>query len=80
MILNPQIIILSGDICTLPEVNNLFIDPLKDIAKKVIPFKLPEIKLSLLGKDGGIIGACFYAIDSLLTKDFPYRIKKEGIS
>ncbi|MBA7509642.1 N-acetylmannosamine kinase [subsurface metagenome] len=79
LILNPQIIIVGGDICALPEVNNLFIDPLKNIAKRVIPFKLPEIKLSLLGEDGGIIGASFYAIDNLLTKDFPYRIKKEEV-
>jgi len=80
LILNPQIIVIGGDICALPEVNDLFIDPLKSIAKRVVPFKLPEIKLSLLGEDGGIIGASFYAIDNLLTEGFPYRIRKEEVS
>jgi predicted NBD/HSP70 family sugar kinase len=79
LILNPEIIIIGGDICTMPEVNNLFIDPLKSIAKEVIPFKLPEIKLSSLGNDGGIIGASFFAVDNLLTKYFPYRIKEEEV-
>lgn len=79
LILNPQIIVIGGDICALPEVNDLFIDPLKSIAKRVVPFKLPEIKLSLLGEDGGIIGASFYAVDNLLTKGFPYRIRREEI-
>jgi len=80
LILNPQIIIIGGDICTMPEVNNLFIDPLKSIVKGVIPFKLPEIKLSLLGEDGGVVGASFFAVDKLLNEGFPYGIRKKEVS
>ncbi|MDD5623057.1 MAG: ROK family protein [Actinomycetota bacterium] len=76
LIINPEIIVIGGDISTLPEVNNLFMEPLKSIVGRVIPFKLPEIKLSILGDDGGIIGASFFAVDNLLTEDFPYRIRK----
>ena len=74
LILNPQIIIIGGNICALPEVKNLFVEPIKNITKGIVPFKLPEIKLSLLGEDGGVIGASFYAIDSFLTDFFPYKI------
>jgi predicted NBD/HSP70 family sugar kinase len=80
LIVNPQIIVIGGDICALPEVDKLFINPIKDIVKNVIPFKSPEIKISLLGEDTGILGSTFFAIDNLLTKEFPYKIKKERIS
>jgi predicted NBD/HSP70 family sugar kinase len=79
LILNPQIIVIGGDICTLPDVNKLFIEPLKSITKGIVPFEIPEIKLSLLGEDGGIIGASFFAIDNFLVEEFPYKIKKEEI-
>jgi len=74
LILNPQIIIIGGEICSLPDVENLIMKPLKKIIKRIVPFKLPEIKLSSLGNDAGIIGASFYAIDKLLTPYFPYSI------
>ncbi len=74
LIINPQIVIIGGNVCDLPEVQDLFIEPIKNIVKRILPFDLPEIKLSSLGKDGGVLGSAFYAIDNELSKNFPYRI------
>ena len=76
LILNPQIIILGGDICGLPDVDKLFLEPIKEKIKSSIPFKIPEIELSSLGEDAGILGASFYAIDSLFIDKFPYKIEE----
>jgi predicted NBD/HSP70 family sugar kinase len=74
LIVNPQIIVFGGDICNLPGVNNLFIDPIKRNVARSIPLELPEIRLSSLGENAGVIGASFLAIESLLLGEFPYSI------
>ncbi len=74
LIINPQIIIFGGDICSLPEVNNLFIDPIRRNVARSIPLGLPKIKLSSLGENAGVVGASFLAIESLLLGEFPYSI------
>jgi len=73
LILDPQVILIGGDICNLPMVNKLFINPIIDNVKNSIPFKIPKIRLSSLGEDAGIIGASFFAIESLLVGDFPFQ-------
>jgi len=80
LIQNPQIIVLGGDICSLREVSRLFLEPIIEKIKSSIPFKIPEIKLSLLGEDAGVVGASFQAIESLLTNKFPYKIEQGAIS
>ncbi len=80
LIINPQIIVLGGDICSLPEVRRLFIEPIIEKIKSSIPFKIPEIKLSSLSEDAGIIGASFLATESLLIGEFPYKIEQEAVS
>ncbi len=80
LIINPQIIVIGGDICNLPEVNRLFLEPIIEKIRSSIPFKIPEIKLSLLGEDAGVVGASFQAIESLLTNKFPYKIEQEVLS
>jgi len=80
LILNPQIIVLGGDMCNLPGVKRLFIDPIIKNINESILFDPPTIKISSLGKSAGVIGACFFAIESLLTGEFPYTIEHEVIS
>lgn len=76
LILDPQIIILGGNICGLPCVDKLFVEPIKEKVKGSLPFEIPEIKLSLLGEDAGIIGASHMAVESLLLGEFPYKIEQ----
>jgi predicted NBD/HSP70 family sugar kinase len=74
LIINPQIIVYGGDICNLPEVKELFINPIRQNVAKSVPLELPEIKLSSLGENAGVVGASFLAIESLLLGEFPYSI------
>jgi len=74
LILNPQIIVFGGEICNLPGVKTLFIDPIRETVAASIPFEIPKIKISSLGENAGVIGASFLAIESLLLGEFPYTI------
>lgn len=71
---NPEIIIVGGDFAELPHIDKLFIEPIKINLKRVVPFKLPEIEISQLGSDIGVIGAGAYANDYLLTNSYPFSI------
>lgn len=79
LILNPQIIVIGGDISNLPEADKLFVKPIVEKVKSSIPFKIPEIEISDFGGNAGIVGASFHAIESLIMSEFPYRIE-EGVT
>ena len=72
LILNPEIIIIGGDICNIDNANEIVINEITKRVEKIVPFKLPEIKLSKLGENAGVIGASSLAIESLLLDEFPY--------
>jgi predicted NBD/HSP70 family sugar kinase len=74
LILDPQIIVLGGDICRLPGLQELIIEPIRKNAERLVPFTLPPIATSTLGEDAGLLGACHHAIESLLTSRFPFRL------
>ncbi|MBN2325112.1 MAG: ROK family transcriptional regulator [Spirochaetes bacterium] len=74
LILNPQIIVFGGDICSLPGVERLFLDPIREAVSESIPFCVPKITMSSLRENAGVVGASFLAIESLLLGEFPYAI------
>jgi len=74
LILNPQIVVLGGDLCRLPGLEELFVSPIRAAAGRSVPFAAPPIAVSALGEDAGILGASRLAIDSLLTSRFPYKL------
>lgn len=74
LILNPQLIVIGGQLSTVQHINDLIIKPLKKIVKNIIPFDIPDIKLSTLGENAGVLGASFMAVDTILANKFPYRI------
>ena len=81
LILDPQLIALGGDICKLPSVHELFVEPIIENVRKSIPFSSNVvIGLSALGEHAGVIGASFFAIESLLTGEFPYALDYEIFS
>ena len=77
LIVDPQLVVLGGDISSLSEVNKLFIKPITEKIKSSVPFVIPEIKVSQLGEDTCIRGASFNAIESILINEFPYRIDQD---
>ncbi len=74
LILNPELLVVGGEISTLPHVKPLILDPISRTIQQVIPFKAPPVCLSSLGDDAGVIGASHLAIESLLMRDFPYTM------
>jgi predicted NBD/HSP70 family sugar kinase len=80
LIVNPQLVVLGGDFFNLPEVSKLFIKPVTEKVRRCVPFVIPEIRVSSLGEDTCIRGASFNAIESILVKEFPYRIEQDVLS
>lgn len=80
ILLNPQIVVVGGDICGLPGVKSWFLKPVINFVKGSLPFKTPFLKLSSLGEDAGVTGSAFMAVESLLVGEFPYKIAQEVLS
>ena len=74
LILNPEIIVIGGDILELPEVEKLFIEPINQILKNILPFRTPVIKKASLGVDAGVLGCSIFAISNILGTLYPYKI------
>ncbi len=74
LILNPEIIVIGGDLLELPEVEKLFIDPIKELIKNIVPFKTPIVKSASLGVDAGVLGCSIFAISNILGTLYPYKI------
>ncbi len=72
--INPEIVVFGGEICSLPGFEELFLEPVREAVRVSVPFQLPEIVVSTLGEDAGVIGAAHMAIETLLLGKYPYRI------
>ncbi len=77
VILNPEILILGGNIAKLPHVEELFLNPIKEFVSKMTPAKLPDFRISSLGENVVLIGAAQMAINSIISGVFPYKIGQE---
>jgi N-acetylglucosamine repressor len=80
LILNPQLVVLGGDLCRLPHVDTLFVKPILENVTRAIPFQPPVIKLSALGEKAGVVGATILATEYLLSGEFPYSIDDCSVS
>lgn len=77
VIVNPDAIIIGGDVCSMPGSDELLLSPIRRILNRTLPFSTPEISLSSLGDESGILGAATFAIDAILLRDFPYQQKND---
>lgn len=76
LIVNPQIVILGGQISVLPYSKELFLNPIIENVEKTLPFKRPEIKFSILQENACILGASYFGNMKALMMKFPYRVNK----
>ena len=74
LILNPELLVIGGEITTLPGIDTMILEPIRQRVRQFVPFTAPQIALSSLGENAGVIGASHLAIESLLMKDFPYKL------
>ncbi len=72
VVLDPDTIFLSGDICVVPGTQEYIIDPLRDALSRISYFKPPEIRVSEYGTNSALIGACDNAFDTYIKTEFPY--------
>jgi glucokinase len=75
VVLDPDSIFLSGDICVIPGTKELIIDPLHEAISKISYFKPPEIRVSEYGTNSALIGACDIAFDTYIKTEFPYFLR-----
>lgn len=74
LILNPQIVVLGGDITACEGARTLIADPVRDSLDRLLPFDAPEVSFSSLGQDSGLYGASLMGVESLLTEAYPYAL------
>lgn len=75
VVLDPDSIFLSGDICVVPGTQEYIIDPLREALSKISYFKPPEIRVSEYGTNSALIGACDNAFDTYIKTEFPYFLR-----
>ena len=70
--LNPDQVVIGGSIVAMPFVEELLVRKLEDALGEIVPFEMPEIVLSSLGDDSGVIGAVEMALGRLKSATYPY--------
>ncbi len=78
VLLDPERIVLGGEISHLPGVETLFVQPIAEIVKRSVPFDVAQIALSTLHDNAVVIGASHMAVESLLVGMYPYKIEAEA--
>ena len=74
IMIDPEVIVFGGEICNLPQFESLILDPIRANVYSSLPFPSPEIVVSSVATDAGVIGAAYFAIESLLLQKYPYRM------
>ena len=75
--INPELVILGGRICELVDPESFIITPLIEYLEKLIPFPVPRIRMTRLGRNAAVFGACQYALESTILSKFPYSIDQK---
>lgn len=71
---NPEVVVIGGDIYDMPGVEELFLSPLTAWLERSLPFVPPAIQLSSLGAEACIRGAALFATESLLSGKYPFSV------
>lgn len=75
LLLDPEMVVLGGDLCDLPGVAKLIVDPLRESVNRSLPYAKPRIELSEIGDNAGVLGAATIALESLLLDRYPYKLQ-----
>ncbi len=71
--LDPEIVVIGGELSTLPHVEELFLEPVRKKIDGMVPFGVPQIEIFSLHEDAILLGGAVAAMDSLLMEEFPYK-------
>jgi predicted NBD/HSP70 family sugar kinase len=74
LLLNPEMVIIGGAACELPDVEEIIFMPLMEEVYRNYPLIASPIKVADLGANACLIGAMQYVLDSLVVHAYPYRL------
>lgn len=74
ILLNPERIIIGGDICCLPSSKEVFLDRLNTLYRPIRQMQSP-ISYSSYGSQVTLEGACQFGLELYLREEFPYVFK-----
>ncbi len=77
---NPEIVVIGGDIYDMPGADELFLTPMKKKMERILPFKAPIIEFSILGSKACIKGAALFGVESILSGLYPFTVDSAGSS
>ncbi|MCL5986196.1 MAG: ROK family transcriptional regulator [Actinobacteria bacterium] len=66
-VLNPEVVIIGGDIAEVFDANELVVKPLCEMIEPIVP-EMPAILLSSVGPDAGLRGSIAFSLDGLKNK------------
>ncbi|MFA5468665.1 MAG: ROK family protein [Sphaerochaetaceae bacterium] len=74
--LNPELVVLGGSLLDLPNCEKFVLEPMRRCLEKAVPFPLPHFRLTRLGYEAAVIGACQMGLENTILQAFPYNIFK----
>jgi glucokinase len=73
LILDPEIVVIGGELSTMPHIEELFLLPIRERIDRLVPFEMPLIQLFSMHEDAIFLGGAVAAMDNLLLEEFPYK-------
>jgi predicted NBD/HSP70 family sugar kinase len=74
VVINPEIVVMGGDVYEMPGVRDLYVTPIAQRLRETLPFSPPRLELSSLGADACVRGASLFAVESLLSGEYPFAM------
>lgn len=74
VVIDPEIVVMGGDVYEMPGVRDLYVRPIAQRLEWALPFSPPPLVLSSLGADACVRGASLFAVESLLSGEYPFAI------
>lgn len=78
ILLNPEMIFIGGDICSINYTDELFLKPLNDLYEPIRKMKHP-VYFSAYGRDTTLQGACAMGLELYLSQEFPYVLNSTSL-
>lgn len=72
--LNPELVVFGGQLLEIPGCERYVLEPLKQALADLIPFPIPNLRLTRLGQEAAVIGACQMGLERTILRHFPYSI------
>jgi predicted NBD/HSP70 family sugar kinase len=74
VILNPELVVFGGNLLDIPNCEKFVLEPMRLQLEKSVPFPLPKFRLTRLGRESAVIGACQMGLENTILQAFPYNI------